>query len=356
VTPSDRIRRTTIVVVIVVALAAPAVLDLPQLRLLSHALAFAAVVLGLSLVTGYSGVISLAHGSFMGLGAYTTAILVETYNLTYPTAIAAAFVLGSLVGTVVGLSALRLHGLAVAQVTLGIAVAFPILARRADSLTGGANGLRISYAIQPPSWTGLDESQAHIWRYLVILATLSFVLFIVAGVTHSRFGRALHAIRLHEGAARASGINVGAFKVGAFGAGAGIAALGGGLLMIDVRFVSPQSFEVFLSLSLIAALLIGGAGSIPGAVIGGLVLVYLPKFTADWAGPDATVFRPGFLFAAAMIATVLVAQGGLHRTYGRLRDRLIASVSALRRRSQSPRPELSNVHEETSHEPQETIR
>jgi len=305
----------------------PLALDLPQLRLLTQALAFAAVVLGLNLVTGYSGVISLAHGSFMGLGAYTTAILVESHNMTYQTAIAAAVGVGAVAGTVVGLSALRLRGLAVAQVTLGVAVVFPILARRAESLTGGANGLRISYALEPPSWTGLDETQAHIWRYLVVLATLAAVLFVVGGVTNSRFGRALHAIRLHEGAATASGINVGAFKVGAFAAGAGIAALGGGLLMIDVRFVSPQSFEIFLSLTLIAALLIGGVASLPGSVIGGLVLVYLPKFAGDWAGPDATVLRPGVAFAAAMLLAVMVAQGGLHRAYGRLRDRTLASIS-----------------------------
>ncbi len=241
-------------------------------------------ILGLNLVIGYSGQLSLGHSAFVGLGAYTTIILVSDHHwsffATIPVSAAACFLLGC----IVGLPALRIRGLYLAIVTLSLAFVFPTLVLKYGSLTGGPNGKkpeRGQAKMDPPSWIPFNNAgrlASPLWIY-TILMVMAVILFVLArNFVKSRPGRALIAVRDNQTSAAISGVNLPIYKVLAFGVSAAFGGIAGTMLMMNKPFASDTQFTIQLAIFLVVGLVIGGAGTISGAVPGALVYVFIPYF------------------------------------------------------------------------------
>jgi branched-chain amino acid transport system permease protein len=237
---------------------------------------YAIAILGLNLLTGFNGQFSLGHSAFYALGAYTAAVLIEhagvNYYLTIP--IAGLVCLGA--GFLFGLPALRLEGLYLALATFALAVATPQILKSShlEQLTGGVQGINLLKPEAPFGWDlGIDQ-----WWYLVTLAILLLLFWAAWNLVHSRTGRALMAIRDNPIAARAMGVNSALYKSLTFGVSACYTGIAGALAAIVIEFVAPDSFTFSLSILFLIGLVIGGLGSIPGAVIGGMFILFVPNF------------------------------------------------------------------------------
>lgn len=264
--------------------------------------AFAVAVLGLNLLVGYAGQISLGHGALFALGAYTTAILMTETSVpalaTVPIAAAVSFAAGLLLG----LPALRVRGLYLALITLGVAVAVPQLIKRFDGLTGGTQGLSVS---QPtaPGWTGLADDQ---WLYFVVLA-IALVMFVLAArMVRGRVGRAMIAVRENETTAQATGVHSARTKTLAFATGSMYAGVGGALYVFAIGFVAPESFTLVVSFSFLAAIVVGGLATIGGAVFGALFIEFVPVYAGEVN--DALA---GVIYGAVLIAFMYALPGGV---------------------------------------------
>jgi len=202
--------------------------------------------LGLNLLTGYNGQISVGHGAFFGAGAYTTAILVADHGWPHFATLGVAAVIAFALGVLVGLPALRIKGLYLALVTLALATVFPLVITRFSSVTGGTQGKRVP-RFRAPAWTGLADDQ---WKYYVLLAfaVVSFVL--VRNLIKSRVGRALIATRDNETAAEVLGVNLSVYKVVTFGVSAMLAGIAGSLSVFNDPFVNAEKYNLSLSITL----------------------------------------------------------------------------------------------------------
>jgi branched-chain amino acid transport system permease protein len=244
-------------------------------------------VAGLTLLTGINGQISLGHGALMAVGAYTTAVVLERYELPFTVVLLLAVLVTGLVGIVVGAAASRLHGPYLAGATLALAVGLPGLALYSKEFLGGEQGLRV----QPPSapeWvkdtaffiTGNDLTGGKYLAYLSWTVAL-ITLLLLSNLLKSRYGRMWRAVRDDEVAAQLSGINLGRSRVLAFVVSACCAGAGGALLAIITRLTSPTSFTIVLSIFLLVAIVVGGLGSLVGAILGSALLVFLVPFVTD---------------------------------------------------------------------------
>jgi len=250
-------------------------------------LVYAIVLLGLNILTGYNGQISLGHGAFYAIGAYVAAILMEhmgwAYWATLPVAGLTCFVFGFLFG----LPALRLRGHYLALATFALAVAMPQILKykHIEQWTGGVQGIVI---IKPEAPFGLKITPDQ-WLYLFTLAIL--VVMFVAGwnLLRGRVGRALVAIRDHPIAAEAMGVNSALYKTLTFGVSALFTGVAGALGAIVIQFVAPDSFTAGLSINFLIGIVIGGIASISGAFYGALFIQFVPNFAdqiskaAPWA-------------------------------------------------------------------------
>jgi branched-chain amino acid transport system permease protein len=245
-------------------------------------------VAGLTVLTGINGQISLGHGALMAVGAYTTAVLLDRQEgLPFLLIVLIAVVVTSLVGALVGVAAARLHGPYLAGATLALAVGLPGLAIHYEGLFGGEQGLRVT-APRPPASLGsffLERTGDRLvgLTYLAYLgwALALVVLFLLSNLITSRFGRQWRAVRDDEVAAQLAGINLARARVLAFVVSAACAGVGGAMLAVVSRLAAPTTFTLVLSLALLTAIVIGGLGSLVGAVIGSVLLVFLPPFLTD---------------------------------------------------------------------------
>lgn len=303
-------RRNALVLTAVLVLACLAPFQLAPFHTfqLSMAIVYAIALLGLNLLVGQAGQISLGHGAFLAIGAYTTAVMLDRWDTphfaTLPVAAAVTFVLG----LALGVPALRLRGLYLALVTLAIAIFLVPLLKRFESVTGGSMGLTVSKP-QPPEWSGLAEDQ---WLYFLalIVAVISFAF--VAGVRRSRVGRALNAIRDHETAAEVMGVRPAHYKTLAFAWSAMLAGMAGCVYTWVIAYVSPDSFATGLSITLLAGLVVGGLGSLWGALLGGAFVMYVPSLAQD-----INQAAPGVVFGLLLIAVMYLAPTGLAGLTGR---------------------------------------
>ncbi|PWW21762.1 branched-chain amino acid transport system permease protein [Geodermatophilus normandii] len=243
---------------------------------------------GLTLLTGLNGQISLGHGALMAVGAYTTALMLDVDEpLPLIVIFLAAIVLTSLVGAVVGVAAARLHGPYLAGATLALAVGLPGLALYFRDFLGGEQGLTVS-SPERPDWfvegirtlSGNSASGVK-WIAYIAVACLLITYFLLANLMRSRVGRTWRAVRDQEVAAELAGINLGTWRVLAFLVSAAAAGLAGAVLALVVRLTAPTAFTIVLSLSLLTAIVIGGLGSLLGALIGSALLVFLPRTLRD---------------------------------------------------------------------------
>ena len=241
-------------------------------------LAYAVAVLGLNLLVGYSGQISLGHSAFLGIGAYLTVIMVEDHNWSFFAALPAAFIVPFIVGCLVGLPAIRIKGLYLVVVTFALAIAFPTIVLRFTSITGGSNGKNVSGTLEPPSWTPFDPTERidpHRYRYFVLLIVAAVMFILARNMIKSRAGRALVAQRDNPLAASISGVSVPGNKVMVFGLSAGFCGVAGWMLIVNLPFASDVSFGVGLSIVLIIGLVMGGGATVSGAIPGAVLVVLL---------------------------------------------------------------------------------
>jgi branched-chain amino acid transport system permease protein len=342
---------------------------------LNTVIAYAVAILGLNIVTGFAGQLSLGQSAFVGLGAYTTVILVADHHwsfyATLPATIAVCFVGGLLVG----IPATRVKGVYLAIVTLVLAFVFPDIVLRFGWLTGGPNGKgtpRTQGKLLPPSWlpfAGNRHIAGPLWVYCIsiVLATVLFVL--ARNFVRSRPGRALITMRDHEPSATTLGVNVALYKAVAFGISAVYGGLAGSMLMMDRPFATPVQFDMQVAIFLVVGLVVGGVGTISGSVAGAFVYIFVPLFVTQWAfdqhgipfglrqitSPLFHLLHPaggdavGILFGLALIALMFVLPGGFTAGMRRLRARLVIVVADpnwLRaRRIAAPDPSQSHVDE-----------
>ncbi len=298
----------------------------------SNVIATSIAVLGLALLTGFNGQISVGHGAFFGVGAYTTAILTADHGWAHLSTIPVAMVLCFLLGVVVGLPALRISGVYLALVTLALATLFPLVIQKYSDITGGSTGIGVP-DFEPPAWAGdMADDQ---WAYYVLLtfAVVTFVL--VRNLIRSRVGRAIIAIRDGETAAEVLGVNLAFYKVMTFGISAMIAGLGGSLIVMNTAVldrVDPAQYTITRSIEFLAALVIGGAATIMGPVLGSLFIVFVPEFSSDVNAELSRVIFGGLLIGLMLVLPTGFL-GGLHRLEAWLlrrlgRDRQWRKISA----------------------------
>jgi branched-chain amino acid transport system permease protein len=278
-----------------------------QVTRLNQVICFAIAALGLNLLTGFNGQISVGHGAFFGVGAYTSVILVADHGWPFFAAFAAAAALAFVLGVLIGLPALRIEGLYLALVTLALATVFPFVVTRFSDVTGGSQGKRIPRKEEfvAPEWSGLANDQ---WRYYVLLAFAAVAYLLVRNLIRSRAGRAVISIRDNATAAETLGVNVAGYKVATFGVSAMLAGLAGALSTINNPFVSAEQFNINLSITLLVAVVVGGAATIFGPAIGALLVVYLPVWLEDF---DAPPELSPVVFGGSLILLMIVAPGGI---------------------------------------------
>ena len=288
---------------------------------------------GLTVLTGMNGQISLGHGALMAVGAYTTALFlgVDGEPLPLPVIFLVAVAISTIVGALVGVAAARLHGPYLAGATLALAVGLPGLALYFRDTLGGEQGLRVRAPEPPASFTNFidlvsgNPASGTKWLAYVGVICLLITFFLLANLVRSRIGRTWRAVRDQEVAAELAGIDLGAWRVLAFVVSAACAGLAGAVLALVVRLAAPSGFTLVLSLALLTAIVIGGLGSLLGALLGSALLVFLPPLVTDLgssAGLDdtkAAQLAP-FVYGVVLVVAMIFAPAGF---VGTIRLRLL---------------------------------
>ena len=267
-------------------------------------LVYAIALLGLNMLTGYNGQISLGHGAFYAIGAYVAAILMDKFGVPYWATIPVAGAVCLGVGFLFGLPALRLEGVYLALATFALGVAMPQILKYKgfEHWTGGVQGIVIVKP-EPPEWSGLTQDQ---WLYFVVLVCTVALFVIGWNILRGRMGRAMVAIRDQPIAAQAMGVNTALIKSLTFGVSAMYTGIAGALGAIVIQFVAPDSFNVFLSITLVVGVVIGGLASIPGAIYGALFIQFIPN-VADQISKAA----PWAIYGVFLIVFMYVMPSGV---------------------------------------------
>jgi branched-chain amino acid transport system permease protein len=291
----------------VVAAAVALVAFMPQLvsDYHSYQLGFVGIyfiaLLGLNILTGYSGQISLGHGAFMGIGAYTTAILTVHHGVSDLLTIPLGGLVAGLVGFLFGFPALRLAGVYLALATFALPIALASLAKKFSGFTGGGTGIILNL---PHSELGIHTTPSR-WIYYVTWCVAAVLLLAAWLFVRGRTGRALRAIHGSQTASAASGVNVAAFKTLAFGVSAFYAGVAGSLLAIAVAYVNPDTFPISLSILLLTGVVVAGLGSLKGIIFGALFIEFIPL-----QAQNISKLAPSVVYGLVLIAILLVAPTG----------------------------------------------
>ncbi len=298
-----------------------------RLFLVTTMIIAAIAVLGLNLLTGFNGQISLGHGAFYAVGAYTAAVLMEHLNMPYWLTLPCAAIVCFVVGYLFGLPALKLEGHYLALATFALALAVPQILKYKwlEGLTGGVQGIVLSKP-EAPFGLPLNEDQ---WLYYYSLVVMVVLFWGAFNMLNSRSGRAMMAIRDHDMAAQTMGIDIALYKTVTFGISAAYTGIAGALSASAIAFVAPDSFNIFLSIKFLIGLVVGGVGSLTGSVVGGIFYVLvdnsaqaLSLFVKNDLGlafdlSAYTVF--GILLIALMYLMPMGIVGGVYIALRRLR-------------------------------------
>jgi branched-chain amino acid transport system permease protein len=295
------VRRTALGLAVVAALGWPLVAPRYLVFLSTLVAVNAVVAIGLNLLSGYTNQLSFGHAGFLAIGAYVAALLtLQVPALPVPLTLLASGLATALVGLALGIPCLRLEGLYLAMATLAFGFVVTEAITNLDWLTRGNDGLRVPLARLGPWTFGTDAA-----RYYLAVAVAAAMILAALNVAATRTGRAFLAIRTSEIAAQASGVNAAAYKTIAFVLSAFYTGVAGGLFAFVVGFLSPDAFDVFLSVDFLVMIILGGLGSVLGSVAGAAIVTVLNDSLAGFQA-----FRP-LIFGAIMIICMLFMPGGL---------------------------------------------
>jgi branched-chain amino acid transport system permease protein len=260
---------------------------------------FAIVALGLNLLTGYAGQISLCHAAFFGVGAYATAILTQKAGIPFLLSLLIGALFTAVIGALAAVPAMRLKNLYLAIATLGLGVVLQKIIFEWRSLTNGGGG----FALPAPDIAGFELTATGL--YYLTLLFLILGLWGAWNISRGRTGRALLMIRESEIAAGSLGIAAARYKVTAFAVSAFYAAIAGGLFAYLVRYINPESFNVGLSIAFLSMVVIGGLGTIGGSILGAVFYVVVPELLRGIK--DA----PGLVFGLLLVIVMVLMPQGL---------------------------------------------
>jgi len=265
----------------VIAAAVPFVLKNFFIFQITLAIIYAMAILGLNLLTGFNGQFSLGHSAFYAIGAYTAAIMMDGFDINYVWTLPAAAIVCFVFGFLFGLPALRLEGVYLALATFALAIAIPQVLKSTlvEHWTGGVQGISL---IKPDAPFGLPLNPDQ-WLYVFTGIVAIVMYWCAANLIRSRTGRALIAIRDHPVAASAMGINVALYKSLTFGVSALYTGVAGALGAIAIAFVAPDSFTFQLAIALFVGLVVGGVASIPGTIVGGFFVLFVPNIAESFS-------------------------------------------------------------------------
>ena len=274
---------------------------------------YVTAVAGLTVLTGLSGQISLGNGAFMAIGAYATALLLAHLSWPFYVMLVLAAAITAVAGAVVGVAAARLHGPYLAGATLLLGVALPSIASAYPGVFGADQGLNVVFTT--PGFLGVNFPLTR-WQAWVCSVAALITLVLLANLGRSRVGRNWRAVRDDEVAAALAGVNVARARVLAFVVSATCAGLAGGLLALVTELVAPGAFTITLSIALLTGAVIGGLGTLPGAVWGSLVIVLVPTYATDVAtshglSTDVASNIPVAAYGVVLILVMLVFPQGI---------------------------------------------
>lgn len=301
--------------------AAPWIFPEYWLAQLTFVLIYSIAGLGLMLLAGFTGLFSIGHAAFLGVGAYTQAVLTNA-GLPFPLALLCAGLLSAAVGVVVGLPALRVKGIYLGIATLSFGFIVEEVLARWESVTGGNAGIHVKL----PEMFGWQLQSGESFYFLCLVITVLATLAIL-NLLRSATGRAFVAIRDSEISAQSMGIHLARYKTLSFALSAALAGIGGALYAHKLQFISPDQFNILQSIDLLLMVVIGGLGSVHGAFLGAIFLITMPQAIAlikDWL-PAAIGQAPGlqsFVYGAVLVAFVLFEPLGLYGRWLKVRTYL----------------------------------
>lgn len=324
------VRWTIIGIVVVLLIVAPLVLPQFANQTLIRIGVYAVAVLGLNIVMGYGGQVNLGQIFFLGLGAYVTAYgVANDWNIVL--VFIAAIAVPGVVGLLIALAAARLGGLAIAMVTIALPIVGVPLAKRLSDVTGGSQGMSARFS-NAPEWTGLYDDQ---WQFYIVLLIAAAAFILARNFVHGKFGRALAIVKANEAVASSMGVSPYRYKVLAFTIASLFGGVSGFLYMVAVQYTSPETLSFGHSISLLAAMVIGGAGSIAGSLIGGAYYVLVPQAT-NLVDPSLTTISQGII----LLAVLFLLPGGLVSLPRRIRRMM--------RRSSGGAPRTATIPTQTT--------
>lgn len=289
--------------IVLAGMALPAIANGFVLFQATQVMVFAVAILGLNLLVGFSGQLSLGHGAFFAIGAYVAAILMGQYNVPYGLALPAAGVVAFVFGLLFGLPALRLEGVYLALATFSLAIATPQILKLSvlTPLTGGSPGIAVSKS-QAPLGLPLSDDQ---WLYYIALCVTGGLYLVARNLVSSRSGLAMLAVKEDPVAAKAMGVDLSVYKTLAFGTSAAFNGIAGALSAMAVQYISPDSFTFYLSASILVGLVVGGVGWLPGAFFGALFVLLVPN-VAEGLSKGLS----GAVYGAMLIALIFFLPSG----------------------------------------------
>ena len=292
-----------------VAVGLPFLLPGYQALEVSYALIFAIAILGLNVLTGQTGQITLGHGAFLAIGAYASAIAQTKLGINFLVSIPIAAAVCGVLGFGVGIPALRLEGIYLALATFALAVAAPTILKKPEAITGGVKGI-----ILPPVTSSTDLLTDDQFFYMTCLVITAVLFLLTWNILRGRTGRAFRAIRDGDLAAVSFGINLASYKTLAFALSAALAGVAGALYGIATGFVSADAYPFQLSIGLLVGAVLGGLGTLEGAVFGGLFVVFLPILAQQALGAinkQVADAAPSVTQGVLLLVVMLVARQGV---------------------------------------------
>ena len=308
-------------VLAIVVIVLPSFVSAFRAQQMSYVAIYLIALIGLNILTGYTGQISLGHGAFMAVGGYTTAILMSDHGVKDVWTIPIAALVAGVVGFLFGIPALRLSGLYLALATFAIAVSTPAVIKRFEGFTGGGSGINLfgtpelTASLTPVTILG-QELEFNDWLYYLSW-TVALIAYVIAWLLlRGRTGRSLRAVRDSETAAQSSGVSLAQYKTFAFGVSAAYAGAAGALFAIATTFVNPDTFPIALSILLLVGVVVGGLGSLVGLIVGAIFIQFLPIWSQEVSqSPGA----PAVVSGAVLIALMFLLPMGVAGLVGRLR-------------------------------------